>query len=174
MKKKKITRKELLAIYAKKDFKFNLGSGEDLRDDYINIDIREIEGLDICGDIRSLDFIPNDCAKEILCYDVLEHFSFHETRDVLTHWINKLRPGGQIIVRVPDLEKILDRFVNGDLPAFEAQRLVFGGQDYPENFHSAGFTEGMLEGYLLGCGCREVIQVVREEDTHNVTLVARK
>jgi hypothetical protein len=54
------------------------------------------------------------------------------------------------------------------------QRLIYGGQDYEFNFHKAGFTGDMLEGYLLGCGCSRIIQVVRERDTFNVTVVARK
>jgi hypothetical protein len=155
--------------------KLNLGCGEDIKENFTNIDIRSLRGVDLVADITNLDgLFLDESVDEIHAYDVLEHFSFTITRRVLTNWIKKLKPGGQIIVRVPDLVKILDRFVNGSLPAFEAQRLVFGGQDYEFNYHYAGFTEGMLEGFLLGCGCSEVIQVVRNEKDHNVTLVARK
>jgi len=166
--------KQLMEAFEKKNFKFNLGCGEDIREDYVNIDSRDIENLDIRADIRNLVFIPDETVEEFLCYDVLEHFSFLDTAAILSHWISKLKPGGQIIVRVPDIEKILHNFVHGELPVFEAQRLVFGGQDYPQNFHFAGFTEGTLEGLLLGCGCSEVVQAIREDDSHNVTLVARK
>lgn len=156
--------------------KLNLGCGEDIRADYLNVDIRPLPGVDVVSDVCDLpnDLVPSESFTEIIAYDVLEHISFLKTSETLRHWISKLSPGGTIVVRVPDLAKILDRFVNGKLPAFEAQRLVFGEQDYLSNFHTAGFTEGMLEGLLLGCGCSEVIQVVREEDSHNVTLVARK
>lgn len=156
--------------------KLNLGCGSDIKKDFINIDIRSLPGVDLVADIT---FLPPDrfapgTVEEINAYDVLEHIPFPHVPKVLGYWISLLQNGGKIIVRVPDLAKILDKFVNGKLPAFEAQRLVFGGQDYEYNFHCAGFTEGMLEGLLLGCGCSEVIQVVREDDSHNVTLVARK
>jgi hypothetical protein len=155
--------------------KLNLGCGTDIKPDFVNIDIRHTPGVNLISDVSNLDDLYQDnSVDEIHAYDLLEHFSFLITRKVLSNWISKLKPGGTIIVRVPDLEKILDRFVNGNLPAFEAQRLVFGGQDYEFNYHYAGFTEGMLEGLLLGCGCSEVIQVVREKETHNVTLVGRK
>lgn len=154
--------------------KLNLGCGPDIKDDFVNLDIRPLDGVDIVCDIQSLYFVKDDSVEELLAYDVLEHFSFLKTTKILKHWISKLASKGTIVVRVPDLEKILNKLVNHKLPIFEAQRLVFGGQDYPENFHLAGFSEGMLEGLLLGCGCSEVIQVVREEDSHNVTLVARK
>lgn len=153
--------------------KLNLGAGEDIKPDFVNIDIRPLEGINIVADISNLDFIDEQ-VEEINAYDVLEHFPFSVIPEILHNWISKLRPGGKIIVRVPDLQKILTKFVEGKLPTFEAQRLIFGGQDYEHNFHFAGFTEGVLEGLLLGCGCSEVIQVVREEDSHNVTLVARR
>jgi predicted SAM-dependent methyltransferase len=154
--------------------KLNLGCGTDIKTDFLNLDIRPLDGVDIVCDIQNLYFIKDNSVEELLAYDVLEHFTFLRTSEILKHWISKLAPKGTIIIRVPDLEKILNKLVNYQLPVFEAQRLVFGGQDYPENFHMAGFSEGMLEGLLLGCGCSEVIQVVREDDSHNVTLVARK
>lgn len=153
--------------------KLNLGCGTDIKKGFCNVDIRKIDGVDMVADVRSLP-VPDNSIEEINAYDVLEHLPFQETVSTLTHWIDKLKPGGKIIVRVPDLEKILRKLVNNELPAFEAQRLVFGGQDYPENFHSAGFTGAMLEGLCLGCGCSEIIQLVRENDSHNVTVVARK
>lgn len=153
--------------------KLNLGCGEDIKEGYLNIDIRLLPGVDLVWDVSNL---PDNITEveEINAYDILEHFPFARTREILLHWISRLKPGGKIIVRVPDLQKILTKLVENKLPDFEAQRLVFGGQEYIGNFHFAGFTQGMLEGYLLGCGCSEVIQVVREENSHNVTLVAKK
>lgn len=154
--------------------RLNLGCGSDIKEGFVNIDIRELPGVDLVADVRILSTILDDSVDEINAYDVLEHFSFRDTTTVLKCWIAKLKVGGKIIIRVPDIQKILIKLVDGTLPAFEAQRLIFGGQDYPENFHCAGFTEGVLEGMLRGCGCSEIIQVVREENSHNVTLVARK
>lgn len=156
--------------------KLNLGCGEDIKEGFVNIDIRQLPGVDLCMDITHIpdSKVANETVDEINAYDVLEHFSFIQTTDVLKNWISKLKKGGIIIVRTPDLQKILTRFLAGDLPLFEAQRLVFGGQEYEYNFHKAGFSQEMLEGLLLGCGCSEVIQVVRSDTDHNVTVVARK
>lgn len=153
--------------------KLNLGSGNDIKEGFINIDIRELPGVDLVSDIRKLPYLP-ESIDEINAYDVLEHFSFKETVYILKYWISFLKPGGLIIIRVPDLAKILNKFLTGQLPTFEAQRLVFGGQTHNFDYHSAGFSEGMLEGMLLASGCSEVIQAIREETSHNITLVARK
>lgn len=162
---------EILKLIKEKP-KLNIGSNKDIRDTHINIDLLDIPGVDIKADCIDLYFIQTSSIKEILAYDVLEHFSFLDIKQVLNEWIRVLEPGGTIIVRVPDIEKILIQLVEQKLPVFEAQRLVFGGQDYCFNFHKAGFTSQMLEGYLLGCGCSEIIQIVKED--HNVTLVGRK
>jgi predicted SAM-dependent methyltransferase len=155
--------------------KLNLGCGSDIKQGFINIDIRELPGVNLVTNIENLDkYYTPESVDEINAYDVLEHFSFNKTVGVLTNWISKLKVGGKIIVRVPDLTKIFSRFLENQLPFFEAQRLLFGGQDYPSNFHCAGFSQEYLEGLLLGCGCREIVQIVRERDSHNVTLVAIK
>ena len=153
--------------------KLNLGCGTDHHQDCVNIDIRAVSGVDLICDIRELPYKPEE-VDEIRAYDVLEHFPYAQVPKIITKWIDLLKKGGLIIARVPDLEKILAALLKSSLPVFEAQRLVFGGQDHEYNFHSTGFSQGLLEGLLLGCGCSEVIQVIRDDKDYNVTLVARK
>lgn len=153
--------------------KLNLGSGSDHHEDCVNIDIRSVPDIDLVCDIRKLPYKPEE-VDEIRSYDVLEHFPYAQVPGILRYWIGLLKKNGTIIVRVPDLEKILQALLSSKLPLFEAQRLVFGGQDHAYNFHSTGFSQGLLEGLLLGSGCSEVIQVIRDDNDHNVTLVARK
>lgn len=155
--------------------KLNLGSNIDLRDTHINVDIMDFEGLDLRCDIKNLhEYMPANSFDELLAYDVLEHFPFAETKQLLADWVCWLAPGGKIIVRTPDMRKLSKALLDGKLPVFEVSRLLYGGQDYQWNYHMAGFDGSFLEGLLLGVGCKEVIQIVHEEDTFNVTVVARK
>jgi hypothetical protein len=158
--------------------KLNLGSNKDFRENFLDIDILDFEDLDIQADIANLYFIPDDSIEEILAYDVLEHFSFTQTSKILHHWFSKLKSKGKIIIRVPDLKLISQKLIHQELPVFEAQRLIYGGQDYIYNFHSAGFTGDSLEGLLRGVGFSEIIQRIYGENeipiSHNVTLVALK
>jgi len=165
---------EGLMDFYKENPKLNLGCGEDIREGYVNIDLVPWDGLTLRADVRNMPFFPSNVAEQILAYDVLEHFSYHHTKKVLSEWIRLLKPEGEFIVRVPDMAKIAKALLDKELPAFEASRLLYGGQDYGLNYHMAGFTAGLLEGLVLGCGCREIVQVVTEDDSHNITVVAKK
>lgn len=155
--------------------KLNLGCNIDVRPDFVNVDLLDIPDLDLRCDIVKLpEYFTTGMFEEILAYDLLEHFPFAESSKVLSQWVSWLSPGGKIIVRVPDMYKIAHALITGKLPAFEASRLLFGGQDYESNFHMAGFTGDVLEGLLRGVGCSEIVQVVREPETYNVTVVAIK
>lgn len=155
--------------------KLNLGSNIDLRNTYINVDILDFPELDLQCDIKDLhQVIPASSMDEILAYDILEHFPFSETKQLLADWICWLAPGGKIIVRTPDMERLSDSLLTNKLPLWEMQRLVYGGQEYEFNFHKAGFTSQYLEGLLIGLGCSQILQVVKESDTFNCTIVARK
>ncbi len=154
--------------------KLNLGCHLDIREDFVNVDVLDLEGVDLQADVSNLSFIPDGRVKEIIAYDLLEHFPFDETQKVLAGWIRLLKPGGKLIVQTPDLERLAKALLDGDLPVFEVQRLLYGGQEYASNFHMAGFTGHLLEGYIIGAGCSRIVQVVRPEDSFNVVIIATK
>jgi predicted SAM-dependent methyltransferase len=169
---------EFLTVYQEKK-KLNLGCNIDIRKGYLNVDILdELDDIDLLCDIRALSFIPKESAEEILAYDVLEHLPFSEAHVTLKDWIRILKPEGKIVVRVPDLRLIAAQLLNSSLPSFEAQRLIYGGQDYSTNFHMAGFTSDFLEGMLIGAGCSRIIQRISGDKetpmSHNLTLIAVK
>lgn len=155
--------------------KLNLGSNIDLRDTHINVDIMDFEGLDLRCDIKNLhEYMPANSFDELLAYDVLEHFPFAQTKQLLADWVCWLAPGGKIIVRTPDIERLAYALLNSKLPVFEVGRLIMGGQDYEWNYHKSIFSSAYLEGLLIGVGCSEIIQIVKENDSFNCTVVAKK
>ncbi len=155
--------------------KLNLGSNSDLRNTYINVDILDFPGLDVRCDIRELHkYFNRESLSEVIAYDVVEHFSFNETTGLIKEWISWLKKDGLIIIRVPDLEKLSRAIINKTLPIWTAQQLLYGGQTTEFDYHCAGWSGESLEGVMLGCGCSQIIQVVREEETYNVTVVGKK
>jgi len=121
--------------------KLNLGCGFDKRPGYVNIDIRPEVRPDLILDLekRRLPF-ANNSVDEILAKDVLEHFSFRRVRDILKDWHRVLRPGGRLLLQVPDLEFLARNVILGGADWEQISFWVYGAQDYPQNLHKSGFT----------------------------------
>lgn len=101
--------------------KLNLGSGGRPLKGWINIDnfdyekndsSRSASVYDIKADIRSLD-VPNEAVDAILLVHVLEHFVRWETVAMLRLFFEKLKPGGNLIVEMPDFDKCIEWYLRG-------------------------------------------------------------
>jgi SAM-dependent methyltransferase len=75
--------------------KLNLGCGKDIREDWINLDVVNLPGVDIVHDINQTP-LPFD--DNILCSSVLEHVDYIP---LLRDLCRILKPGGKLMVIVP-------------------------------------------------------------------------
>ena len=66
----------------------------------ITVDL--VEPADVVCDIRKLPF-EDDSVDGVYASHVLEHFYSHEIDDVLSEWKRVIKPGGKIILAVPDI-----------------------------------------------------------------------
>lgn len=114
--------------------KLHLGCGDKHLEGYTNIDIRYLPGVDKIDNIRFLRRYSSNSVKEIYACHVLEHFSRWEYESVLSRWFEILIPGGLLKIAVPDFEAILKTYMNGT-KLKTLLGLLYGGQDYDENFH---------------------------------------
>ena len=98
--------------------KLNLGCGDKILANYINVDVaseRVGKKPDVISDIRKLTFGDN-YADEILSVHVIEHFWRWEVLGILKEWFRVLKPGGKIIIECPNLESACQEFLkNPDL-----------------------------------------------------------
>jgi predicted O-methyltransferase YrrM len=176
--------------------RLNLGVGDDwMGNDIINIDSRVLIPPADCtylrADIADLsDMFADGAAVEIWAHDVLEHFPQAKGGAVLDEWVRLLAPGGILHLKTPALDAlarfILNPFVTtvgpwekslgwkvGDRwPDRQIALQVYGGQDYPDNFHRAGYTIALLQDMLEARG----LEIVSSgyEGTSNLTVTARK
>jgi len=161
--------------------KLNLCCGDDVRDGYINIDIRKTKPSILVLDIEKelLKPFPDNTAEEIIARDCVEHVSWRRIEDLLKDIYRVLKRGGKLYIQVPDLEAIAKKvilnpdFCFNDLCGWKAISFwVYGAQDYEYNYHKSGFTIPTLRKLLESIGFR-VIDIKNDGGT-NIICVCEK
>ena len=163
------------------EIKLNLGCGNDIRRGYVNVDCREINGIDLCYDMgkHSIPF-EDETVSEILLKDSLEHLSWRIVDNFLKDCYRALKKGGRIHIQCPDLEAIARKIILN--PDFKFGELhghlaigywVYGSGDYGDpSFHRAGFTIGTLKKLLETIGFK--VEKIENDGGTNIVCEARK
>ena len=147
------------------DIRLNVGAGHIAKADYLNVDARELPGIDIVADVRDLPFEAEQ-VTEIYSAHVLEHFPTEELRrKILPTWVSLLRDGGTFVAVVPDVAAMVRETAAGTMPFGDFIRVMYGDQEYEGDFHFAGYTQESLAELLEGAGLSDV--VVREAGRRN-------
>ena len=156
-------------------WQLNLGCGDSALANWLNYDLRSLEGVDIVGDIRSLPFKDNSFSK-ILAMDVVEHNTRFELPNVLYEIWRVLAKGGKAIIKMPNLDTIVKRYVNGEIDIKEFVRLVYGGAEYPENIHKVGANPFFIKHLLLETGITKIKinPVLPVPDMNNMMVTIKK
>lgn len=135
--------------------RLNLGSGDDRREGYINVDLRE-DVADVVASVDRLPF-PDRCSEEVLALDLLEHFPVFRTADLLDEWHRVLVPGGRLVVKVPNIFELSRYIVEGRSPELLIRNIYGGhrwGPDGAYDTHHTGWTPDTLANTLTANGFR--------------------
>jgi len=132
-----------------KRLKLDIGCGKQKRDeDYIGVDI---EGKpDVKAQMWALPF-RDGAVDSIWSSHTLEHAPMMKVPDTLREWLRVLRPGGRLIVQVPNFIYVAQYFLTGEDRAW-AEAMVFGHQTHEGEYHRCAFTHQTLRGDLEGVG----------------------
>lgn len=145
--------------------RLNLGAGGNIKpneDGWVNIDARDLPGIDIVMNImhQSLPYTEN-AIDEINMQDFLEHLPGYFQKDFLTKLHTLLKPGGGLYIQIPHLKVLAARYLDimenptelqHPLTAEKFAQALYGGQEYAENFHQWGYDEGSLKKMLNEVG----------------------
>lgn len=83
--------------------RLNLGCGDDIRPDYINVDFRKTHPSVVQVDLSRFPWsFEDNSAEEILMLDFLEHFPYAQTKAILLECRRVLRFDGTVVIQVPD------------------------------------------------------------------------
>ena len=150
--------------------KINLGCGDKILNNYINVDIINERGgrqPDIVCDIRNLNIFESNYCDELLAIHIVEHFWRWEIKDILKEWLRVLKPGGKIIIECPNLlsacQELIDNPVQGSKPDISGQKTMwvfYGDPSWkdPLMMHKWGYTPQSLAQLMHECGLKDIKQ----------------
>jgi predicted SAM-dependent methyltransferase len=146
--------------------RLNLGSGLTPIPGFVNVDaLADAPGVDVVADIG--ERLPFDDAAADLVYGshVLEHFPTAEVPRLLAEWRRVLKPGGALLLAVPDLQVISSMLIERrgwfTPPHGPWLGALYGGQKDEYDFHKTGFTAPWLAHLLREAGFGEIRRVDR-------------
>jgi predicted SAM-dependent methyltransferase len=146
--------------------RLNLGSGETPISEFVNVDaLEDAPGVDVVADIGQRLPFEDEAADLIHASHLLEHFPTADVPRLLAEWRRVLKPGGVLLVAVPDLEVIASMLVERQgwftPPHGPWLGALYGGQKDEYDFHKTGFTAPWLAHLLREAGFGEVQRVAR-------------
>jgi predicted SAM-dependent methyltransferase len=153
----------------------NLGSGSKPISSYINIDSRAECDPDIVCDIRRLPY-NEESVDRILASDILEHVGRLEIEAVLKEWYRVLKKGGLLIIKTPNVDTIIEAYQMQRIPFEEFIRKMYGGQEYPGNYHYVGFKPSHLASVLeiIGFKILKIENILGGDDWSNMGIRCQK
>ncbi len=143
---------KVAAAQASGELRLNLGCGHIALADWVNVDARDLPGVDVVADVSDLPF-ERDSVDEIFSAHLLEHFPQEAVRRrLLPYWQTMLRPGGTFRAVTPDAAAMLAGAGAGTYDFEDFREVVFGAQDYDGDYHYNLFTPDSLSGLLKEAG----------------------
>lgn len=132
--------------------KLNLGCGNEILSEFINVDSRNLVGVDKVSDIRNLSWATSDSCNVIRMSHIIEHFKKDEIINILEECFRILEDRGILEIYCPDAEKIAKDFIENKILCEEFSRLLFGNQEYEENLHKVAINRGRLDKLVTDVG----------------------
>lgn len=134
----------------------NIGCGHKTIENYLNVDVRNLPGVDIVTNATMLPF-EIGTVSEIYTSHLIEHFTISELRNkVFPYWLDMLHPNGILKIIVPDMPAMIMAFVQNDMTFSNLSEVTFGMQDYDDDFHYSMFSQNTLCSILFSSGFKYV------------------
>lgn len=145
--------------------KLHLGCGNKHIEGFVNVDARDLAGVDLVDEISLLGKFKENSVELIYASHVLEHTGRLTYMQPLQRWYDVLKPGGTLRIAVPDIGKVAEHYMKfGNLKLLRG--FLWGGQNYPQNFHYMGWDFSCLKEDLEAVGFKNVRHYDWRETEH--------
>lgn len=140
--------------------KINVGCGRMVLDGWTNCDVQVSPKAprppEILCDAKKIP-LPGESADVVMALHLLEHFYFWEVPSVLAEWRRLLKPGGKLILELPDLAKACRNLLEGKGDQWSMWPLYGDpGHEDPFMCHRWGYTPATLKAILVSNGFAKV------------------
>lgn len=98
-----------------------------LGDGFVNVDLIRHGAIqpDLIADAGDLPY-PPESVDFIYAGHLLEHIYYDKTREYVAHWHSLLKPGGKLVVVVPDVGGSMRRYASGEFTLDHLLPQIFG------------------------------------------------
>jgi ubiquinone/menaquinone biosynthesis C-methylase UbiE len=145
----------------------NVCCGKRYRDNMINIDVVAQNGYrvpDILADARKIP-LPDGHADEVMSIHGFEHFYRWEVDTLITEWKRLLKPGGLLVLELPDLIKCAKNVLSGyshsgkDPEQFSMWGLYGDPRtEDPYMCHRWAWSPATLAAFLRSHGFKDIVE----------------
>jgi predicted SAM-dependent methyltransferase len=140
--------------------KLHIG-GTEPHPDWTILDAIHVPGVvDIVAQAHDIP-LEDGTVDALYASHVFEHFPLAQAHGILQEWCRVLKPGGKIMVSVPDMPTLAHLYLSEPSPELrmELTRIIFGGQTTEYDFHYYGWEEISLKEFMLASGFVDVRRV---------------
>lgn len=101
--------------------------------------------------------IEDGKAQIVMANHLIEHFFRWEVEDILAEWYRLLKPGGQLILELPNLEHACRNLLAGSTDQMSMWP-IYGdwGHKDPYMMHKHGYTPKTIKALVDLCGFKKV------------------
>lgn len=98
--------------------------------------------------------LPDDYADEMRAIHVIEHVYAWEALPILKEWLRILKPGGQLAIECPDMQKVIALAAVPEVPPSMTWWAIYGDPNHksPEMIHKWGYTKMSLLKVMTEAG----------------------